>query len=365
MAHTTVSYIQLVPLLPNQNEFTPCVCVVQIIFGNLTFPVLKGCQKQPTWNVPCGVKISTTSIHWDQESPGRAVQHLLHISSHNTVTMEADIPLGKLEADKTPATSISTLTVHCVGKGDSATYYCVFWEVHSGRCEGLPKEPTRSSCQYSVLTTSYIVKLRRRLCFCRSCNQCDRSYWIKTFGKGTKLTVTPSGRSLPVDISPKPTIFLPSVAEINLHNAGTFLCLLEKFFPDVIKVYWKEKNGNRILESQQGNTMKTNDTYTKFSWLTVTGRSMDKEHRCIVQHENNIGGVDQEILFPSVNKEVTAMNSTKACLRDESNTLQLQLTSTSAYYIYLLLLLVSVVYFAIIAFCLLRRTAVCGSGKSS
>ncbi|KAF5912287.1 hypothetical protein HPG69_013455 [Diceros bicornis minor] len=63
--------------------------------------------------------------------------------------------------------------------------------------------------------------------------------------------------------------------------------------------------------------------YTKFSWLTVTGRSMDKEHRCIIQHENNIGGVDQEILFPSVNKD----------------TLQLQLTITSAYYIYLLLLL--------------------------
>uniref|UniRef100_A0A3Q2LF68 Immunoglobulin C1-set domain-containing protein n=3 Tax=Equus TaxID=9789 RepID=A0A3Q2LF68_HORSE len=107
---------------------------------------------------------------------------------------------------------------------------------------------------------------------------------------------------LPADISPKPTIFLPSIAEINYHKAGTYLCLLEKFFPDVIKVYWKEKNRDTILQSQQGNTMKTDNTYMKFSWLTVTGKSMDKEHEFIVQHENNKGGVDQEILFPSVNK---------------------------------------------------------------
>lgn len=102
-------------------------------------------------------------------------------------------------------------------------------------------------------------------------------------------------------MSPKPTIFLPSVAETNFHKAGTYLCLLEKFFPDVINVYWKNTD-NKILESQEGDTIKTNDTYMKVSWLTVTGQSMDKEHRCIVKHEKNKRGVDQEILFPPVNK---------------------------------------------------------------
>uniref|UniRef100_A0A8C8UMG0 Ig-like domain-containing protein n=1 Tax=Peromyscus maniculatus bairdii TaxID=230844 RepID=A0A8C8UMG0_PERMB len=109
-------------------------------------------------------------------------------------------------------------------------------------------------------------------------------------------------KKLDADISPKPTIFLPSVAETNLHKAGTYLCLLEKFFPDVIRVYWKEKDGNKILESQEGNTVKTNDTYMKFSWLTVTEKSMYKEHRCIVKHENNKKGVDQEISFPPIKK---------------------------------------------------------------
>uniref|UniRef100_A0A8I5YPM6 Uncharacterized protein n=1 Tax=Pongo abelii TaxID=9601 RepID=A0A8I5YPM6_PONAB len=45
--------------------------------------------------------------------------------------------------------------------------------------------------------------------------------------------------------------------------------------------------------------------------------------------------------------------------------LLLQLTNTSAYYTYLLLFLKSVVYFAIIAFCLLRRMAVCCNGVKS
>ncbi|XP_053511094.1 TCR gamma alternate reading frame protein [Artibeus jamaicensis] len=190
-------------------------------------------------------------------------------------------------------------------------------------------------------------------------------YDRKLFGDGTKLVITE--RSLySSDTAPKPTIFLPSVEEINLHKAGTYLCLLEKFSPDVIKVYWKEKNGNAILASQQGNTMKTKDTYMKFSWLTVTAKSMGKEHKCIVKHENNKRGVDQEILFPSINKEVAGMNSTvDDCLEDKTDLLRLQLTNTSAYYTYLLLFLKSLVYFAIISFCLFRRTAVCGLGKTA
>jgi hypothetical protein len=46
--------------------------------------------------------------------------------------------------------------------------------------------------------------------------------------------------------------------------------------------------------------MKTKDTYMKFSWLTVSEDSMNKEHRCIVKHETNEKGVDQEILFPPI-----------------------------------------------------------------
>ncbi|XP_054092981.1 T-cell receptor gamma alternate reading frame protein isoform X1 [Callithrix jacchus] len=174
-----------------------------------------------------------------------------------------------------------------------------------------------------------------------------------------------SDEYLGADISPKPTVFLPSIAETKLHKAGTYLCLLEKFFPDVIGIHWQEKNSNTILESQEGNTMKTSDTYMKFSWLTVPEKSLHKEHRCIVRHENNKKGVDQEIIFPPIKTDVISMDPKDSCSKDANDALLLQLTNTSAYYTYLLLLLKSVVYSAIITFSLLRGTAACCSGERS
>ncbi|XP_050999144.1 TCR gamma alternate reading frame protein [Acomys russatus] len=213
---------------------------------------------------------------------------------------------------------------------------------------------------------------------------------IHSASESSYILHLPTGKHLDSDSSPKPTIFLPSLAETNLHKAGTYLCLLEKFFPDVIRVYWKEKGGDKILESQEGNTVKTRDTYMKFSWLTVPEESTDKEHRCIVKHENNKNGVDQEILFPPIDNVANIITPTEAALRTESafktinvnpkesvlrsenanNTtaleacleesrdlLQLQVTSTSAFYTYLILLFKCAVHLAFVVFCLWRRAA--------
>lgn len=257
---------------------------------------------------------SNTAIHWYRQKTNQQFEYLIYVATNYNQR-----PLGgknkKIEASKDFQTSTSTLKINYLKKEDEATYYCAVWA-------------------YS---------------------------WDfhKVFAEGTKLIVIPSDKRLDADISPKPTIFLPSVAETNLHKTGTYLCLLEKFFPDVIRVYWKEKDGNTILDSQEGDTLKTNDTYMKFSWLTVPERAMGKEHSCIVKHENNKGGADQEIFFPSIKKVATT------CWQDKNDVLQLQFTITSAYYTYLLLLLKSVIYLAIISFSLLRRTSVCGNEKKS
>nr|8DFW_G Chain G, T cell receptor gamma variable chain [Homo sapiens] len=215
--------------------------------------------------VVSGITISATSVYWYRERPGEVIQFLVSISYDGTVRKESGIPSGKFEVDRIPETSTSTLTIHNVEKQDIATYYCALWEAQ----QELGKK-------------------------------------IKVFGPGTKLIIT--DKQLDADVSPKPTIFLPSIAETKLQKAGTYLCLLEKFFPDVIKIHWQEKKSNTILGSQEGNTMKTNDTYMKFSWLTVPEESLDKEHRCIVRHENNKNGVDQEIIFPPIKTDVITMD---------------------------------------------------------
>lgn len=124
----------------------------------------------------------------------------------------------------------------------------------------------------------------------------------------TVIPFPPTDRSLDADTSPKPTLFLPSMAEIKFDRTGTYLCLLENFFPDVVKIDWKEKNSKRILISQQGNTMKTKDTYMKYTWLTRTKKSINKEHKCIFTHETNKGGVDHEIAFHSMKKGMCISN---------------------------------------------------------
>uniref|UniRef100_A0A8C0LGN7 Uncharacterized protein n=1 Tax=Canis lupus dingo TaxID=286419 RepID=A0A8C0LGN7_CANLU len=100
--------------------------------------------------------------------------------------------------------------------------------------------------------------------------------------------------------------------------------------------------------------MKTKDKYMKFSWLTVTDVSMDNEHKSIVKHKSNKGGVDQEILFPSINKDFKTDLTTP-----------LQLMNISVCYIYTLLLFKSLVYSAIITTHFLGRPALYGNGKSS
>ncbi|XP_024846899.1 T-cell receptor gamma chain C region C10.5 [Bos taurus] len=277
-------------------------------------------KKGNTAFLECQIKIDKLKknvyMHWYRQKPEQPLKRVLYISSNENVVHEQGISEERYEARKWPSNSLVSLRIHQATEEDAGLYYCACWVEHT-------------------------------------------STWIKVFGEGTKLVVIPPDRRLDGDLFPKPTIFFPSVEEVKLHGAGTHLCLLQNFFPDAIKIQWKEKNVNTILESYQGNIIKTNDTYMKFSWLTLTKKAMDKEHVCIVKHENNKGGRDQQILFSPVKKEV----DTHACMKKESDTLQLQFANTSAYYTYLLLLLKSMIYFSIIAFCVFWRTGIFSDGK--
>lgn len=268
----------------------------------------------------CHVKSTTQKknryLHWYRQKSEEPLQRILYISSNENVIHEQGFSVEKYEARKLQSELPASLRIHQTQEEDTALYYCACW---------------------------------------------DSAGWIKIFGEGTKLIVIPREKNLDTDLSPKPTVFLPSPAEVSLHQSGTYLCLLEKFFPEVIKIDWKEENSNTMLESQQGDVVKTGDTYTKFSWLTVTENSLDKKHKCIVKHEFNRGGLDQEIIFPSIKEDVTPETPIKEEIDED---LQLLFTNNSAYYMYFLLLFKSTLYFAIVTSCLFR-TVTCSNGKNS
>uniref|UniRef100_A0A8D1KND8 Ig-like domain-containing protein n=1 Tax=Sus scrofa TaxID=9823 RepID=A0A8D1KND8_PIG len=207
--------------------------------------------------MPCRITTSVSYIHWYRQLEGQAPERLLYLAtSQRDVQWDSVLQGNKVTAKKGNDDKSCTLSLMKLEKGDEGLYYCAAWDSHSS--------------------------------------------YNKIFGAGTKLFVI--DRNLATDMTPKPTVFLPSIAEIEHSKVGTYLCLLEKFFPNAIQVYWKEKNDNRVLESMQGNTVKTDDTYMKFSWLTVSEESMGKEHICFVKHEKNRVEPVQEILFPSINE---------------------------------------------------------------
>ncbi|CAD7687070.1 unnamed protein product [Nyctereutes procyonoides] len=208
--------------------------------------------------LPCKASTKISYIHWYRHQEHTAPQRILRLkvsgfSVHKDSVLKAD----KIIAIKDKDVTSDSLLVLKLEKNDEAVYY------------------------YSGI---------------------GYSWYNKVFGPGTVLRVT--DKNPDEDIPPKPTVFLPSITEIKVHNTGTYLCLLEDFFPDVIKIDWKKKDDKTVLQSQQGDTMKTKDTYMKFSWLTVTQESMAKDHKCMVKHERNKGRVDQEIDFPSISRSM-------------------------------------------------------------
>ncbi|CAD7687068.1 unnamed protein product [Nyctereutes procyonoides] len=231
-------------------------------------PAVVVAREKSSASLLCTANVKASYIHWYRYQEGKGLQRLLYLAMFQTDVQWDSV----LEADKVTAIEAKdgyscTLLVLKLEKSDEGVYYCAAWKTVSG---------------YGWNSN-------------------------KVMGPGTQLRVT--DRNLNVGISPKPTIFLPSIAETTLQNAGTYLCLLENFFPDVIKIDWKEKNDQTVLKSQQGDTIKTYNTYMKFSWLTVTGVSVNKEYKCIIKHERNKGGVEQEILFPSQKKGIVTQTN--------------------------------------------------------
>ncbi|XP_038617474.1 mucin-5AC-like [Tachyglossus aculeatus] len=98
--------------------------------------------------------------------------------------------------------------------------------------------------------------------------------------------------------APEPIKFFPSSLEQEKQETETYICLLKDFYPDVIRMHWKEEGSDKILESQQSDPFQVKDKYWQLSWLTVTKSSPGKIYKLIYRHEKT-GRVENEELFPA------------------------------------------------------------------
>uniref|UniRef100_A0A8B9FVW8 Ig-like domain-containing protein n=1 Tax=Amazona collaria TaxID=241587 RepID=A0A8B9FVW8_9PSIT len=122
--------------------------------------------------------------------------------------------------------NICTFTINDINPNDEGTYYCAYWQNHR---TSKPQVACTESC-------------------------------------------TLSGR-------------LSSEHE----NQITYVCLVEKFYPEVIRVTWTDEKNEEVTGNVvKGDTWKAteNEEYSIGSWLTVPVENKDKKYYCKYEHES-------------------------------------------------------------------------------
>ncbi|NXV52274.1 TCC4 protein, partial [Uria aalge] len=158
-------------------------------------------------------------------------------------------------------------------------------------------------------------------------------YYNKVFGSGTKLIVSDKEHSQPSNFE---------ILQKKHKNQIMYVCLIEKFYPEVIRVTWTEGENQKVTENiVKGEAWrpKEEDKYSISSWLTVSEENKDKKYFCNYEHESGKGSLTHQgicyVLF---------------CLMFVTD----HLYHRTAYLVYIILLLKSSMYYLIVLFFIYR-----------
>uniref|UniRef100_A0A452IHZ3 Ig-like domain-containing protein n=1 Tax=Gopherus agassizii TaxID=38772 RepID=A0A452IHZ3_9SAUR len=184
-----------------------------------------------------GFNFDSAYIHWYRQSPRAAPKRILYTKS-GSVFMDEDFDKEKFKASDDVPASTSNLRVEKLTQEDAAIYYCATWDI-------------------------------------------TINYDIKVFGSGTKLVVS----STPAHLnSATMQVLSPSTEQ---DEKVSYMCLIENFHPNVIKVTWEDENKNEEKNGVHEEIWPPGDnqqSYSLSSWLTVDKNS-GKNYRCKYEHE--------------------------------------------------------------------------------
>uniref|UniRef100_A0A663MAV8 Ig-like domain-containing protein n=1 Tax=Athene cunicularia TaxID=194338 RepID=A0A663MAV8_ATHCN len=103
---------------------------------------------------------------------------------------------------------------------------------------------------------------------------------VKIFGSGTKLIVSNKVTSSPAS---------SEILQKRHGNQIMYVCLIEKFYPEVIRVTWTDEANKEVTDNiVKGDVWKpaNGDKYSIGSWLTVPAKNKDKNYYCKYEHES-------------------------------------------------------------------------------
>ncbi|NXO45357.1 IGK protein, partial [Locustella ochotensis] len=246
-------------------------------------------------------------VHWYKQKEGEAPERLLFFSE-SKLSVENGFQANRYMVERSSVQKQYVLTIKDVIPDDAATYYCAYWDPH-------------------------LI-----------------GYYNKVFGSGTKLVVSERGSSPPAN---------SEILQKNHENQIMYVCLIEKFYPEVIRVTWTDDEKEITDNVVKGDTWQSTkeDEYSIASWLTVPAENEDKKYYCKYEHEEEKASlptqVDSVKTAPQEEDCKTVFNRGNLilfCLIFVTD----QLMHRTAYLVYIILLLKSSMYYLIILFFICR-----------
>ncbi|NWR95055.1 TRGC1 protein, partial [Furnarius figulus] len=169
-------------------------------------------------------------------------------------------------------------------------------------------------------------------------------YYNKIFGTGTKLIVSDKRSSAPAS---------SEILQRKHEDQIIYVCLIEKFYPDVIRVRWTDEEKEITDGVVRGDTWQPTkeDEYSVASWLTVPAKNKDKKYYCKYEHESQQKSLPTQVNSP---KNVPQEGNCSTVFNEDAMlpdvTLPDLLVHRTAYLVYIILLLKSSMYYLIILF---------------
>ncbi|NXC03147.1 IGK protein, partial [Orthonyx spaldingii] len=242
-------------------------------------------------------------IHWYKQKEGEAPERLLFFSG-GKVTVESGFQANRYMAERISDQKRCVLTIKDVIPDDAATYYCAYWDHH-------------------------LI-----------------GYYNKVFGSGTKLVVSDKGSSPPAN---------SEILQKKHENQIMYICLIEKFYPEVIRVAWTDDEKEVTDNVVKGDTWKSTkeDEYSIASWLTVSAENKDKKYYCKYEHEAEEASLPTQGIF-TLDRTKTAPQEEDCRTVFNRGNFMYQLMHRTAYLVYIILLLKSCMYYLIILFFIYR-----------
>ncbi|XP_068012970.1 T-cell receptor gamma alternate reading frame protein [Melanerpes formicivorus] len=253
-----------------------------------------------TCEFPTASSLDSSVIHWYQQKEGKAPVRLLYFAD-GTASVESVFRAERYMVENVPGRNRCVLTISNVVPDDTATYYCAYWDAYH-----------------------------------------------KVFGTGTKLIVSDKLTSAPAN---------SEILQKKHDNQITYVCLIEKFYPEVIRVKWTDGENKEVTDNMvKGDTWKLTkeDKYSISSWLTVPAENKDKNYYCKYEHES------QQRSLPTQVHSRKTVSQEDDCITYPGNSTIFNgdhLMHRAAFLVYVVLLLKSSMYYLIVLFFIYRMWA--------